>query len=204
MAIISKSIITSVCILAIGIGIGIGIGIITTADYIHEHTLAQTDTVYIYKTIDIDVADAQREQLPSMGTVSISSGDITSQQDSLVLQVRKDSVLITGVEPVSGASYEAIVSGVRPNLDKLKITVPERVETRTVTKPQAGWSFGVFAECLYHPRQFDARTGLYASYTAGPFCVYADAGAIWSDIGPTHIVSPYIGVGLRLQLYHNK
>lgn len=200
MAISSKSIITSVCILAIGIGIGI----ITTADYIHKYTLVQTDTVYIYKTIEIDVADAQREQLPSLGTVSISSGDITSQQDSLVLQLRKDSVLITGVEPVSGASYEAIVSGVRPNLDRLKITVPERVETRIVTKPQSGWSLGVFAGCLYHPRQFDARTGLYASYTAGPFCFHIDTGAMWSDIGPTRIVSPYIGVGLRLQLYHNK
>ena len=200
MAISSKSIITSVCILAIGISIGI----ITTADYIHEHTLVKTDTVYVYKTIEIDVADAQREQLSSMGTVSISSGDITSQQDSSVLQVRKDSVLITGFEPVSGASYEAIVSGVRPNLDRLKIIVPERVETRIVTKTQVGWSFGVFAGCLYRPRQFDARTGLYASYTAGPFCVYADAGAIWSDIGPTRIVSPYIGVGLRLQLYHSK
>lgn len=200
MAISSKSIITSVCILAIGIGIGI----ITTADYIHNHTLVQTDTVYIYKTIEIDVADAHRELLPSMGSVSIPSGDITSQQDSSVSLVRKDSVLITGFEPVSGASYEAVVSGVRPNLDRLKIIVPERVETRIVTKPPSGWSFGVFAGCLYRPRQFDARTGLYVSYTAGPFCVYADAGAMWSDIGPTRIVSPYIGVGLRLQLYHNK
>ena len=200
MAISSKSIITSVCILAIGIGIGI----ITTADYIHKHTLVHTDTVYVYKTIEIDIADAHRELLPSMGTVSIPSGDITSQQDSSVLQVRKDSVLITGVEPVSGASYEAIVSGVRPNLDRLKIIVPERVETRIVAKPQVGWSFGVFAGCLYRPRQFDVRTGLYASYTAGPFCFHIDTGAMWSDIGPTRIVSPYIGVGLRLQLYHNK
>lgn len=189
-------IIATLTALVIGLAVGIG----STSRYYCRRTTTQADTVFVEKTIDVNTSEAEREQLPSTGTVSIPKESV-SFSDSSTIAIQKDSVRVSGVEPISGATYEAVVTGVRPDLNSLRITVPERVVTRTVTKPHAGWSIGIFADAYYF-NQLDARAGLYASYTAGPFCIHLDAGAMYSNIGPSKAVSPFVGAGIKIQLFH--
>lgn len=195
----SKYIIIAI-LAALVIGLTVGIG--STSRYYCRRTTTQADTVFVEKTIDVNTSEAEREQLPSTGTVSIPKESV-SFSDSSAIAIQKDSVRVSGVDPISGATYEAVVTGVRPDLNSLRITVPERVVTRTVTKPHAGWSIGIFADAYYFSN-FDARAGLYASYTAGPFCVHLDAGVMYSIIGPSKTINPFIGAGIKIQLYHKK
>lgn len=185
---------------ALVIGLAVGIG--STSRYYCRRTATQADTVFVQRIIEMNTSEAERVQLPSTGTVSIPKESVSSS-DSSTIAIQKDSVRVSGIEPISGATYEAVVTGVRPDLSNLRITVPERVVTRTVTKPQTGWSFGIFADTYYFSN-FDARAGLYASYTAGPFCIHLDAGAMYSNIGPNKTVSPFVGAGIKIQLYHKK
>ncbi len=185
---------------ALVIGLAVGIG--STSRYYCRRTTTQADTVFVEKTIEVNTSEAERVQLPSTGTVSIPKESV-SFSGSSTIAIKKDSVRVSGVEPISGATYEAVVTGVRPDLANLRITVPERVVTRTVTKPQTGWSFGIFADTYYYS-DFAARAGLYASYTAGPFCIHLDAGAMYSNIGPSKTINPFIGAGIKIQLYHKK
>ena len=184
----SKFILISV-VVALLIGLVVGIG--STSRYYCRRTTTQADT-----------SEAERVRLPSAGTVSIPKESI-SFSDSSTIAIKKDSVLVSGIEPISGATYEAVVTGVRPDLNNLRITVPEYIVTRTVTKPQSGWSFGLFADTYYF-KQLDARAGLYASYTAGPFCIHLDAGAMYSNIGSNKAVYPFVGAGIKIQLYYYK
>ena len=193
----SKYIIIAI-LTALVIGLAVGIG--STSRYYCRRTTTQADTIFVEKTIEVNTSEAEREQLPSTGTVSIPKESV-SFSDSSTIAIQKDSVRVSGVEPISGATYEAVVTGVRPDLNSLRITVPERVVTRTVTKPHAGWSIGIFADAYYF-NQLDARAGLYASYTAGPFCIHLDAGAMYSNIGPSKAVSPFVGAGIKIQLFH--
>lgn len=193
----SKYIIIAI-LTALVIGLTVGIG--STSRYYCRRTATQADTVFVEKTIEVNTSEAEREQLPSTGTVSIPKASV-SFSDSSTIAIKKDSVRVSGIEPISGATYEAVVTGVLPDLNSLRITVPERVVTRTVTKPQTGWSFGIFADTYYF-NQLDARAGLYASYTAGPFCIHLDAGAMYSNIGPSKAVSPFVGAGIKIQLFH--
>ncbi len=195
----SKYIIIAI-LAALVIGLTVGIG--STSRYYCRRTTTQADTVFVEKTIEVNTSEAEREQLPSTGTVSIPKESV-SFSDSSIIAIKKDSVRVSGIEPISGATYEAVVTGVRPDLNSLRITVPERVVTRTVTKPQTGWSFGIFADTYYF-NQLDARTGGYASYSAGPFCIHLDAGAMYSNIGPNKTINPFIGAGIKIQLYHKK
>lgn len=197
MTVNSKYIIIAI-LAALVIGLTVGIG--STSRYYCRRTTTQADTIFVEKTIEVNTSEAEREQLPSIGTVSIPKESV-SFSDSSTIAIQKDSVRVSGIEPISGATYEAVVTGVRPDLNSLRITVPERVVTRTVTKPQTGWSFGIFAETYYF-NQLDARAGLYASYTAGPFCIHLDAGAMYSNIGPSKAVSPFVGAGIKIQLFH--
>ena len=183
---------------ALVIGLAVGIG--STSKYYCRQTTTQADTVFVERIIEVNTSEAERVQLPSAGTVSIPRESITSF-DSSTIAIKKDSIRVSGIEPISGATYEAVVTGVRPDLANLRITVPERVVTRTVTKPPTGWSIGIFADTYYYSN-FDARAGLYASYTAGPFCIHFDAGAMYSNIGPTKTINPFIGAGIKIQLYH--
>ena len=182
---------------ALVIGLVIGAG--SMSRYYRLQTTIQADTVFVERIIEVNTSEAERVQLPSTGTVSIPK-ESASFPDSSTITIKKDSVLVSGIEPISGASYEAVVTGVRPDLNNLRITVPERVVTKTVTKPQTGWSLGVFADTYYF-NQLDARAGLYASYTAGPFCIHLDVGAMYSNIGPNKAVNPFVGAGIKIQLY---
>ena len=185
---------------ALVVGLAVGIG--STSRYYCRQTATQADTIFVERIIEMNTSEAERVQLPSTGTVSIPKESVSSS-DSSTIAIKKDSVRVSGVEPISGAAYEAVVTGVRPDLANLRITVPERVVTRAVTKPQTGWSLGIFAD-TYQSNQFDARAGLYASYTAGPFCIHLDAGAMYSNISPDKAVSPFVGAGIKIQLYHKK
>ena len=179
--------------------IGLVVGTASMSRYYRRQATTQADTVFVERTIEVNTSEAERVQLPSTGTVSIPK-ESASFPDSSTITIKKDSVLVSGIEPISGASYEAVVTGVRPDLNNLRITVPERVVTKTVTKPQTGWSLGVFADTYYF-NQLDARAGLYASYTAGPFCIHLDVGAMYSNIGPNKAVNPFVGAGIKIQLY---
>lgn len=196
MTVNSKYIIIAI-LTALVIGFAVGIG--SMSRYYCRHTTIQADTVVVERIIEVNTSEAERVQLPSKGTVSIPKESI-SLSDSTIT-IKKDSVLVSGIEPISGATYEAVVTGVSPDLDNLRITVPERVVTRTVTKPPTGWSIGIFADTYYFSN-FDARAGLYASYTTGPFCIHLDAGAMYSNIGSSKAVNPFIGAGIKIQLYH--
>lgn len=193
----SKYILISILI-ALVIGLAVGIG--STSRYYCRQTTTQADTVFVEKIIEVNTSEAERVQLPSTGTVSIPKESV-SFSDSSTIAIMQDSVRVSGIEPISGAAYEAVVTGVSPDLANLRITVPERVITRTVSKPQTGWSIGIFADAYYFSN-FDAMAGLYASYTAGPFCIHLDAGAMCSNIDPSKTVNPFIGAGIRIQLYH--
>lgn len=182
---------------ALVIGLVVGAG--SMSRYYRRQTTIQSDTVFVERIIEVNTSEAERVQLPSTGTVSIPK-ESASFPDSSTIAIKKDSVRVSGIEPISGASYEAVVTGVHPDLSNLRITVPERVVTRTVTKPQTGWSLGVFADTYYF-NQLDARAGLYASYTAGPFCFHLDVGAMYSNIGQNKAVNPFIGAGIKIQLY---
>ena len=195
----SKYILLAILV-ALIIGLAAGIG--STSMYYRRQTTTQADTVFVERNIEVNTSEAERVQLPSTGTVSIPK-ECVSLPDSSTISIKKDSVRVSGIEPVSGASYEAVVTGVQPDLNSLRITVPERIVTKTVTKPQAGWSLGIFADAYYYSN-FDARAGLYASYTAGPFCIHLDAGAMYSNIGPSKTINPFIGAGIKIQLYHKK
>lgn len=179
--------------------IGLVVGAASASRYYRRQTTIQADTVFVERIIEVNTSEAERVQLPSTGTVSIPK-ESASFPDSSTITIKKDSVLVSGIEPISGATYEAVVTGVRPDLSNLRITVPERVVTRTITKPQTGWSLGVFADTYYF-NQLDARAGLYASYTAGPFNIHLDVGAMYSNIGPNKAVTPFIGAGIKIQLY---
>lgn len=185
---------------ALVIGLAVGIG--STSRYYSRQETTPADTVYVERTIEVNTSEAEREQLPSTGTVSIQKESI-SFSDSSTIAIKKDSVRVSGTEPISGATYEAVITGVQPDLNNLRITVPERVVTKTVTKPQTGWSLGIFADAYYYSN-FDARAGLYTSYTAGPFCIHLDVGAMYSNIGPNKAVNPFVGAGIKIQLYHKK
>ena len=182
---------------ALVIGLVVGAG--SMSRYYLRQTTTQADTVFVERIIEVNTSEAERVQLPSTGTVSIPKESV-SLSDSSTIAIKKDSVRVSGIEPISGASYEAVVTGVHPDLSNLRITVPERIVTRTVTKPQTGWSLGLFADTYYF-NQLDARAGLYASYTAGPFCIHLDVGAMYSNIGPNKAVNPFIGAGIKIQLY---
>lgn len=192
----SKYILTAI-LTALVIGLAVGIG--STSRYYCRQATTQADTVFVERTIEVNTSEAEREQLPSSGTLSIPKESISSS-DSSTIAIKKDSVRVSGIEPISGATYEAVVTGVRPDLANLRITVPERVVTRTVTKPQTGWSIGIFTDAYYFSN-FDVRAGLYASYTAGPFCIHLDVGAMYSNIGLSKTVNPFIGAGIKIQLY---
>lgn len=192
----SKYILTAI-LAALVIGLVVGAG--SMSRYYRRQTTTQADTVFVERIIEVNTSEAERVQLPSTGTVSIPR-ESASFPDSSTITIKKDSVLVSGIEPISGATYEAVVTGVRPDLSNLRITVPERVVTRTITKPQTGWSLGVFADTYYF-NQLDARAGLYASYTAGPFSIHLDVGAMYSNIGPNKAVTPFIGAGIKIQLY---
>lgn len=182
---------------ALVIGLVVGAG--SMSRYYLRQTTTQADTVFVERIIEVNTSEAERVQLPSTGTVSIPKESV-SLSDSSTIAIKKDSVRVSGIEPISGASYEAVVTGVHPDLSNLRITVPERIVTRTVTKPQTGWSLGLFADTYYF-NQLDARAGLYASYTAGPFCIHLDVGAMYSNIGPNKAVNPFVGAGIKIQLY---
>lgn len=185
---------------ALIIGLIAGIGV--TSRYYRRHATQHIDTVYVERTIEVNTTEAEQEQLPSAGIVSIPK-EMVSSCDSSTISIKRDSVRFTGVEPVSGASYEVVVSGVRPDLNRLRMTIPEQLLTKTVTRPLNGWSLGIFTDAYYF-NQLDARAGLYASYTAGPFCIHLDVGAMYSNIGPNKAVNPFIGAGIKIQLYQNK
>lgn len=195
----SKFILISV-VVALLIGLVVGIG--STSMYYCRQTATQADTVFVERIIEVNTSEAERVQLPSAGTVSIPKESI-SFSDSSTIAIKKDSVLVSGIEPISGATYEAVVTGVRPDLNNLRITVPDYIVTRTVTKPQSGWSLGLFADTYYF-KQLDARAGLYASYTAGSFCIHLDAGAMYFNIGQNKAVYPFVGAGIKIQLYHKQ
>lgn len=195
----SKFILISI-VFALLIGLVVGIG--STSRYYCRQATTQADTVFVKRIIEVNTSEAERVQLPSTGTVSIQKESV-SFSDSSTIAIKKDSVLVSGIEPISGAAYEAVITGVRPDLNNLRITVPERFVTRTVSKPQTGWSLGLFADTYYF-KQLDARAGLYASYTAGPFCIHLDAGAMYSNIGTSKAVYPFVGAGIKIQLYHKQ
>lgn len=179
------------------------IGGMATARYDRRNLSAHTDTLYVERDIEMPVAEAHTEMYPSNSYAEVSKAELLPSRDSQTVAIRKDSVKISGIEPVSGASFEATITGVQPELKGLSISVPERVITKTLTRPPNGWSFGLCADTYYH-RQIDAMAGIYASYTAGPFCFHIDAGAMWSDIGSQRTVNPYVGAGVRIQLYTKK
>lgn len=195
----SKFILISI-VFALLIGLVVGIG--STSRYYCRQATIQADTVFVERTIEVNTSEAEREQLSSIGTVSIPK-DCISSSDSSTIAIKKDSVRVSGIEPISGATYEAIVTGVRPDLNNLRITVPERVVTKTITKPQTGWSIGIFTDAYYFSN-FDARAGFYASYSAGPLCIHLDAGAMYSNIGTSKAVYPFVGAGIKIQLYHKQ
>ena len=192
----SKYILTAI-LAALVIGLVVGAG--SMSRYYRRQTTIQADTVFVERIIEVNTSEAERVQLPSTGTVSIPK-ESASFPDSSTITIKKDSVLVSGIEPISGATYEAVVTGVHPDLNNLRFTLPERVVMKTVTKPQTGWSLGLFADTYYF-NQLDARAGLYASYTAGPFSIHLDVGAMYSNIGPNKAVNPFVGAGIKIQLY---
>lgn len=200
---LTKQIKTLILLIAI-FGFGIITGVLTTSRHYRSHTTSRTDTLYIERTIEAPISDAKIESHKSQVLADIPREDIKISADSSIVSVSKDSVIYKGVEPVSGATYEATVTGVQPSLDKLQFTIPERIVTKTVVKPYTGWSIGVFGDGTYQQYKFDAKAGFYASYTAGPFCLHFDAGAIWTDLGPNNVISPYIGAGVRMELFRKR
>ena len=139
--------------------------------------------------------------IPSESCAQIPIGDVDFSSDTTQISVRKDSVMFRGVEPMSGASYEAIVTGVQPNLDKLNIVIPERVITKVVTKPLSGWSIGLFGDGIYCNYQLGAKLGTYTSYTSGPFSVHLDIGAQYIGMPQNKTICPYIGLGVRIDIF---
>lgn len=196
----SKLLIGIVCVSFI---VGLVVGSWSTARYIRGNSTEMADTSYVSKTIDLPVQDASVEEHHTESHVSIPAVSIVGAEDTSAILVHKDSVIYRGVEQVSGISYVATVTGSRPQLEGLRLTVPERQITKTIVKPLSGWAYGVFGDGLYAGR-LDLKAGFYAAYTSGPFSFHIDAGAYWSGIGPSRSVSPYIGCGVRIELFRKK
>lgn len=196
----SKLLMGIVCVAFI---VGAAVGSWSTARYIRGNSTERSDTSYVSKIIDLPVQDASVEEHHTESHVSIQAVPKVGAEDTSAILVRKDSVTYRGIEQVSGISYVATVTGLRPQLEGIRLTVPERQITKTIVKPPAGWAYGVFGDGLYAGR-LDLKTGVYAAYTSGPFCFHVDAGAYWSGIGPSRSVSPYIGCGVRIELFRKK
>ncbi len=178
-------------------------GACSASRYLRKHTTESIDTVFVTRTVDVPVEESSLEFRQAESYAVVPKKDISEGRDSSVALIRKDSVVYRGVENLSGISYVATVTGVQPCITGLSLTIPERRITRTVVKPLSGWSCGAFGNGYYAGR-FDAMVGLYAAYTAGPFCLHVDAGALWTDIGLRKAVSPYVGGGVRIELYRKR
>lgn len=196
----SKLLIGIVCVSFI---VGLAVGSWSTARCIRGNSTEMADTSYVSKTIDLPVQDASVEEHHSASHVSIPTASIIGVEDTSAILVHKDSVTYHGIEQVSGISYVATITGSRPQLDGLRFTVPERQITKTIVKPLSGWGYGIFGDGIYAGR-LDLKAGVYAAYTSGPFSFHIDAGAYWSGIGPSRSVSPYIGCGVRIELFRKK
>lgn len=168
-----------------------------------KHTNESVDTVFVTKTVEVPMSEGNKETHRAGSYAEVPLKDISAGKDSSVALIRKDSVVYRGIEKMSGISYVATVTGVQPRIESLRLTVPEQRITRTVAKQLSGWSYGVFGDGYYAGR-FDARAGLYAAYTAGPFCLHVDAGALWSDVGLRKSVNLYVGAGVRIELYRKR
>lgn len=196
----SKVLLTVGCI---AFAIGVTLGACSASRYMRKHTTESVDTVFVTRTVDVPVGESSQEFSPAESYAEVPKKDISEGPDSSVALIRKDSVVYRGVEKLSGISYVATVTGVQPCITGLSLTIPERRITRTVVKPLSGWSCGAFGDGCYAGR-IDARVGLYAAYTAGPFCLHVDAGALWTDISLRKSVSPYVGGGVRIELYRKR
>ena len=199
----NKQIIIFILLIAVfGFGILLGAGM--TSRHYRRHAISAVDTLYVERTIEIPVSNATKDIYKSKSFAELPKKELQPTADTSVFSIRKDSVIVKGIEPLSGAKYEATVTGIQPTLERLNFTIPERVVTKTIVKPLSGWSIGIFGDGIYQQYKFDAKAGLYASYTAGPFCLHFDAGAIWSDLGPNNAISPYIGAGVRIELFRKR
>lgn len=198
----NNKIILAIALIAFIAGLCTGVG--TTSGYIRHHTSYDADTVYVERLIEVTASNATKDIYKSKSFAELPKKELQPTADTSVFSIRKDSVIVKGIEPLSGAKYEATVTGIQPTLERLNFTIPERVVTKTIVKPLSGWSIGIFGDGIYQQYKFDAKAGLYASYTAGPFCLHFDAGAIWSDLGPNNAISPYIGAGVRIELFRKR
>lgn len=196
----SRSLLIAVAVVfALGVISGAG----CTARFQRRHTASVFDTVYVNRTVEIPVPTAPAEVHKSNSCARIPKDRVSDAGDTSAVLVRKDSVIYHGIEKVSGISYTASITGVEPKLEMLKIMVPERHITKTVVKPLDGWAFGMFGDGAYNG-SLGASAGVYASYTAGVFHFHLDAGAMWQGIGQDVSVSPYVGVGVRVDVFRKR
>lgn len=160
------------------------------------------DTVYVQKIVEIPIPPPS-DVLPAKTTTEIKKSDFISETDSTV-NVQNDSVVYHGVDPLSKISYTATVAGLNPSLSSLQIKTEDRQIIRTVSKPVSGWVVSSFCDIGSDFQTVSIMSGFSAGYTLDRFNVHFDVGVYSPDLSYIRNVRPYIGAGIRIDIFRKK
>ena len=161
-------------------------GVMAHRSWSRQNMHQQTDTVYVWKTVEIHDFPTPVESMPapdSIPPVTLPIDDLTPSEDSSFVSVRPEVRTWRDTLP-SGISYEIETTGVGTALTHVGIMWPERhITTSTVvSEPYQGWQLfavGHTAFTGFSPEHINPFAGLELEYTKGIVSFGISPGVQW-------------------------
>lgn len=188
--------------------VGLISGVFIHRGYVLKHSSpVQRDTVTVWKTTEV-IRPVPIESHVGDTPISLPAERFTrSATDSTLLEALPDMVTFRD-SLENGTKYTAVLSGIKPSIEALSISYPQRTITNTVTVPYKGWDMGLKAEAFATGQNdFSALffTGVEFAYNTGALHIGIDAGCTEQYFRPSGwAFAPYVGASLKIDLFHFK
>lgn len=161
-------------------------GVMAHRSWSRQNMYQQTDTVYVWKTVEIHDFPTPVESTPapdSIPPVTLPIDDLTPSEDSSCVSIVPEVRTWRDTLP-TGISYEIQATGVGTALTHVGIIWPERqISTSSVvSEPYQGWQLFAVGQTSFtgfSPEHINPFAGLELEYTRGIFSCGGAAGVQW-------------------------
>lgn len=172
-----------------------------------RRSIVRTDTVTVWKPAVLDTArmTATTTDAPlSVPPIVVPKSRIEPSEDSTAVRIRPETTTVTGTLS-GGLTYQAQLTGIRPQLQSLQVNYPQTTVTRTIQEPYNGWLLSVTSNVsAFAVPQLQAfgTVALETSYNTGRLHIGLQGGVAdtWSPTAG-HQITPYIGGRLTFDLF---
>lgn len=184
--------------------VGLISGIFIHRGYVLKHSSpVQCDTVTVWMTTEVSHPEPIESHVGKT-PISLPAERFTrSAADSTLLEALPDMVTFRDSLD-NGTKYTAVLSGIKPSIEALSISYPQRTITKSVPAPYKGWMLSATADIgAYAAPQISVATkaALEVSYNTGPLHVALQGGIISTPTSGSWRPSPYIGARLTVDIY---